>query len=106
MYVSMVRPKRLDVMMLQYNGNRFTNYCRDLYISLWQSEAYHQNQNHAENVWETFKCGVNRLLDFTGAPHTWWLLGLLLFAQVRNHIVDAKLGDGTFSPYITGNLFS
>ena len=63
-----------------YKGHRFTNYCRDLYISLWQSEAYHQNQNYAENVWETFKRGTNRMLDFTGAPASWWLLGLLLFA--------------------------
>ena len=60
-----------------YKGHRFTNYCRDLYISLWQSEAYHQNQNYAENVWETFKRGTNRMLDFTGAPASWWLLGLL-----------------------------
>ncbi len=83
-----------------YNGNCFTNYCCDLYISLWQSEAYHQNQNYAENVWETLKRGVNCLLDFTGAPPTWWLLGLLLLAQVWNHTVDAKLGDGTRSPYM------
>ena len=83
-----------------YKGHRFTNYCRDLYISLWQSEAYHQNQNYAENVWETFKRGTNRMLDFTGAPASWWLLGLLLFAQVWNHTVDANLGDGTRSPYI------
>ncbi len=54
-----------------YNGKCFTYYCRDLYISLWQSEAYHQNQNYAENVWETFKRSVNRLMDFTGTPPTW-----------------------------------
>ena len=43
---------------------------------------------------------MQSLLDFTVAPPTWWLLGLLLFAQVWNHSVDAKLGDGTRSPYM------
>ena len=98
----MVHPRKLERSddAAVYKGHRFTNYCRDLYISLWQSEAYHQNQNYAENVWETFKRGINRMLDFTGAPASWWLLAALLFAQIWNHTVDANLADGTRSPYM------
>ena len=83
-----------------YKSSKIMNYCRDLYISLWQSEADHQNQNYQENVWETLKNGCNRLLDFTNAPRSWWLLALLLYSFTWNHTVDANLADGTRSPYM------
>ena len=43
------------------------------------------------------------MLDFTGAPASWWLLAALLFAQIWNHTVDANLGDGTRSPYMVAS---
>ena len=34
---------------------RVTDYLWMLFISLWQSEAYHQHQNAAERRWQTIK---------------------------------------------------
>ena len=34
-----------------YRGVKFSKYLCDLWIKLWQSESYHQNQNYTENRW-------------------------------------------------------
>ena len=50
------RPKRLLVKNAGvYCGNRFTQYPRDLWISLWRSESKKQNQNPAERKYQTVK---------------------------------------------------
>jgi hypothetical protein len=83
-----------------YRSALFTKYLRDLYIRLWQSESYHQNQNYAENSWETLKSGTNRMIDFTAAPRNFAFLALMFYAFVLNHTVDSGIGDGTQSPYM------
>ena len=83
-----------------YRGSLIQQYLRGLYIRFWQTESYHQNQNHCENVWETLKNATNRLLDFTNSPKNFALLALLFMVYCCNHTVDATLADGKRSPYM------
>ena len=48
-----------------------------LFISLWQSEPHHQQQNPAEHKYQTLKWYTNTILSHTGAPANTWLLCLL-----------------------------
>ena len=51
-----------------YRGPKFWKYLCDLWIRLWQSESYKQNQNYTKNRWQPMKVMINRLLYFTSAP--------------------------------------
>ena len=82
-----------------YEGNFFMKYVCDLWIRLWQSEAYHQQQNFAENVWQSVKAGTNRLLDFNGAAKNLWYCAILFYIFIWNHTVDPNIADGDHSPY-------
>ena len=82
-----------------YRGEKFSKYCRDLWIKLWQSESYHQNQNYTKNRMQTMKVMINRLLDFTNAPKCLWLLAALYVAFCLNHTVDSQIGSGDMTPY-------
>ena len=82
-----------------YKGPKFLKYIQDLYIRLWQSKSYHQQQNYTENVWQSLKFGTNRLLDFTGATQDVCFATLIFYAFIWNHIVDPTLADGNHSPY-------
>ena len=42
-----------------YRGPKFSKYLRDLWIRLWQSESYKQNQNYTKNQWQTMKIMIN-----------------------------------------------
>jgi hypothetical protein len=49
-------------------SERVKHKLRALCISSWYSEPYHQNQNFAENRYETIKAATNRVMNFSGAP--------------------------------------
>ena len=46
------------------------------------------------------KYGINRLLDFSGAPCNFALLALIFYAFILNHTVDASVSTITLSPYM------
>jgi hypothetical protein len=50
-----------------------------LIIQDWHSEPHHQNQNFAENRYNTIKAASNRVLNLSGAPAN---IGLLALAYV------------------------
>ena len=81
-------------------------YFYDLYICLWQSEPYHQQQNYAENVWQSLKFGTNYLLNSTGATCNVCYTALIFYPFIWNHTDDPNLADGSHSPYTlaTGHL--
>ena len=74
-----------------------TKYLRDFFVSMWQYEARHQNQNQAENRYETVKRHTNRTMDSSGAPGAAWFLCLIYICLYLNNYVDLKLDDGTKS---------
>ena len=51
-----------------YRGWNTTKYLRNLVVSLWQCETKHQNQNLAENQYQTVKRHIDRTMDRNGAP--------------------------------------
>jgi hypothetical protein len=65
---------------------------RALFISSWYSEPYHENQNFAENRYATIKTTTNRVMNFSSAPATTWLLALCCICLLLNHIASAALG--------------
>ena len=74
-------------------------YVCNLWIRLWQSESYHQQQNYTENIWQLLKYGTNRLLNFTGAAADLWFCALVFYCFIWNHTVDSEIADGNYSPY-------
>ena len=81
-----------------YRGWRVARYLRDLVVSIWQCETEHQNQNPAENRYQTVKRHTDRTMDRSGAPGKAWFLCLVYICLCLNNGVDPKLGDGTKSP--------
>ena len=81
-----------------YRGWNVTKSLRDLVISIWQCEAKHQNQNSAENRYETMKRHTNRTMDRSGASGAAWFLCLVYIDICLNNCVDPKLDDVTKSP--------
>jgi hypothetical protein len=63
-----------------------------LVISEWYSEPYHENQNFAENRYATIKASTNRVMNFSGAPASTWLLALIYVCLLMNHLASATLG--------------
>jgi hypothetical protein len=68
---------------------------RELCISSWYSEPYHQNQNFSENRYDTLKAGTNRVMSLSGAPENTWLLALacvcLLLNQLQVQLLNGRL---------------
>jgi hypothetical protein len=62
-----------------------------LVISDWQSEPYHENQNFAENWYDTIKAASNRVLNQSGAPADCWLLAVQYVCHVLNHLASFTL---------------
>ena len=81
-----------------YRGWNITKHLRDLTISMWQYEMKYQNQNPAENRYQTIKRHTNRTMERSGAPAAAWFLCLVYICLCLNNYVDPKLGDGTKSP--------
>ena len=51
-----------------YRGWNVAKYLRDLVVSMWQCETKYQNQNPAENRYQTVKRHTDRTMDRSGAP--------------------------------------
>ena len=61
-------------------------------INDWQSEPYHQNQNHAEWRYRTIKALANTIMNRTGALAHCSLLTLQYVCYILSHISTASLG--------------
>ena len=72
-------------------SNRAKDILRAYCIDDWQSEPYHQHQNHAERRWAVIKPLVNLLLKRTGAPPSTWLLALLYVCYILNRTATPSL---------------
>jgi hypothetical protein len=73
-------------------GSRVKDILRALIIQTWHSEPYHQNQNFAENRYNTIKAATSLVLNFSGAPANTWLLALTYVCLSLNHIASPALG--------------
>jgi hypothetical protein len=62
------------------------------FISSLYSEPYHENQNFAENHSATIKATTNRVMNFSDATATTWLLALCFMCLFLNHLASAALG--------------
>ena len=87
-----------------YRGQKVTKYLHNLVLPLWQCETKYQNQNSAENRYETVKRHTNRTMDRSGALPAAWLLCLVNVCFCLNHCIDPNLGDGTKSPLMMANF--
>ena len=87
-----------------YRGWKVTKFLRDLVVPLWQCETKHQNQNPAENRYQTVKRHTNRTMDRSGTPPAAWFLCLVYICFCLNHCIDPNLGDGTKSPLMMANF--
>ena len=72
-------------------GKKVLDILRTLVISNWQSEPYQQNQNYAENRFQTLQRAGNRVMDRTGAPPETWLLALQYVCYLLNHTYSHTL---------------
>jgi uncharacterized membrane protein YdfJ with MMPL/SSD domain len=70
----------------------FKQILHTLFIILWFSEPYHENQNFAENCYAAIKATTNRVMSFSGAPATTWLLDMCYVCLLLNHLASAALG--------------
>ena len=59
-------------------------------ISVWQSEPYRQNQNPAEQRYQTVKTTANTILDHSGAPPSTWLLCLTYVCFLLYHTFNSS----------------
>jgi hypothetical protein len=73
-------------------SSRVKDILRALYISSWYSEPYNQNQNFAENRYDTIKTAANRVLNFSGASANTWLLALDYVCLLLNHLASNAIG--------------
>ena len=55
-----------------YRGWNVAKYLRNLVVSMWQCETKYQNQNPAENQYQTVKRHTDRTIDRSGAPAAAW----------------------------------
>jgi hypothetical protein len=63
-----------------------------LFISVWYSEPYHENQNFAENYYASIKATTNHVMNFSGAPENTWLLALCYVCLLLNHLARQHFG--------------
>ena len=83
-------------------SSRVKQILRALFISSWYSEPYHQNQNFAENRYNTIKGTTNRVLNLSGAPANAWLLAMTYVCLLLNHLASAALKWKTPEEVLTG----
>ena len=65
-----------------YEGSFFMKYVCDLWIWLWQSESYYQQQNYVKNIWQSLKYETNCLIYFTGAATDLWFCALVFYCFI------------------------
>lgn len=82
-----------------YEGSFFMKYVCDLWIWLWQSESYHQQQNYVDNIWQSLKYGTNRLIDFTGKVSDLFFCAMVFNYFIWNHTLDPEITIGNHLPY-------
>jgi hypothetical protein len=75
-----------------------------LCISSWFSKPYHENQNFAKIGYGTLKAATNCVMIFSGAPANTWLLALMNFCILLNHLASARLGWKTPLQVLTGQI--
>jgi hypothetical protein len=83
-------------------SERIQHILHALFISSWYSEPYHENQNFVENRWATIKATTNRVMKFSGAPATTWLLALCYVCLLLNHLGSTALGWKSPEQVLTG----
>ena len=66
---------------------------RHYIISDWQSEPHYQHQNVAERRYQDIKRRTNKLLDWSGAPASLWLHGLMHVCYITNHAANSSIGN-------------
>ena len=81
-----------------YRGRNVTKNLRDLIVSMWQCETKYQNQNLAEDRYETVKRHTDRTMDRSAAPEAAWFLCLVCICLCFNNCIDPKLDDETKPP--------
>jgi hypothetical protein len=84
-------------------SKRTLDILRNLFISDFQSEPYHEHQNPAERRYQTVKTSTNLVLDRTGAPAHSWLLAMLYVCYILNHTASATLDWQTPLCALTGD---
>ena len=67
------------------------------------SEPHNKNQNYAERAYRDVKRMVERLLDMSGAPNSWWLLALEYVCFIFNHLATERLGWRTPTEWLLGS---
>ena len=65
---------------------------KHLVIGDWQREPNNQHQNFAERKNQDLKHMTNKLLDWTGAPASLWLLALMHISFVSNLTANTSIG--------------
>ena len=79
----------MDLLISDSAKNEISNKVKDIlrtyHIKDWQSEPYHQNQNLAENRYQTIKSWTNTIMNRTGASADTWLLCLKYVCFLLNH---------------------
>ena len=76
-------------------SNAATQIMRHYCIGDWQSEAYHQHQNKAENKMHKIKTMMNGIMDRYAIPAKYWLLIVLYVVDLMNHLSGS---DGSPPP--------
>ena len=71
-----------------YRGWNITKYLREIFVSMWQCETKYQNQNIAENRYQTVKRHTDRTTDRSGAPGCAWFLCLVYICLCLNNCID------------------
>ena len=61
------------------------------HIQDYQSEPYHQHPNKAENYFGLAKLYTNTVMNHSGCPACYWLLGLQYICVVLNHLASPTL---------------
>ena len=84
-------------------SNKVLDLLRHYAIDDWQSEPYHEHQNHAERRYQLVKKTVNNVLDKTGAPDFTWFLTLRYVCYILNHIAHESLSWQTPLFCLTGH---
>ena len=72
-------------------SKRVTYLLHSLFIQDYQSEAYHQHQNKAENRFGFAKHYTNTVMNTSGCPACCWLLCLQFICVVLNHLASPTL---------------
>ena len=83
---------------------KVADFLRSLFIKKYESEAYHQHQNKAEQCYGVVKRYINTHMNLTGAPAHCWLLCLLYVCSLLNVTASLALQGLTPNQALTGQV--